>query len=273
MPVSDRVAGDAADAGTLEDRHVVGAVVADHRGHNAARGHFLDRDVTLTLEAHRLFADVFPGGGADAAVALHQLHVFGETRIESLIHEVPDAVDVGVRVVAELRRRVVPVVDRGGQVNVAVTQTGGAQVLLLDQATPLAGVRGLDRAFALRVAAAHQALQGHRAEGAQQRHRQRRRAGFVAGRPLDEAAPAHAGGGVVDRTIQRVCARRKRSQNLSGFEGGLTAARHSLAQPGVAGRVADTLLHAFHDLVVGLREPLLDLLLDQPRRDSGLQGA
>ena len=153
VPVGDGVSGvalvEATEAGTLEDQHVVGAVVADHRGHDPGRGDVLDRDMALALEAHRLLADILPGGGADAAIGLNQIHVLGEPGVQPLVHDLADPVDVGIRVVAELGDRIVVVVDRRGQVDVPVAQTGGTVRAVLDQIAPppvgASGVKVVDR--------------------------------------------------------------------------------------------------------------------------------
>ena len=133
VPVRDRLVS---VAGTLEDHHVVGAVVAVHRGHDPARGDVLDVHRSGGLQAHRLLADVLPGRRADRGVGLHQVHVLGEPGVQALVHEVADPVDVGVRVVPELGHRVVVVVGGGGDVDVTVRQTGGPVGAILNQIAP-----------------------------------------------------------------------------------------------------------------------------------------
>ena len=191
VPVGNLVAAGEPIGRGLVDQHIVGAVVTVHRGHDPVRGDVLDMDRAGGLQPHRLLADVLPGRRPDRRVALHQVHVFGEARVQTLIQDVADPVNVGLRVVPELGHRVIVVVGPGGDVDVLVAQTG-RPVGGLDQATPVAGVGGVHRAVAALLATVHQAVEGHRAEGPQERDGQSRRGGFVPGRPPNESAPAAA---------------------------------------------------------------------------------
>ena len=191
MPVGDAVAAaEAGERAALFDHDVVDAVVAGYRRHDAVGADVLDVDGPLTLEAHRLFADVFPGRRADRGVAVNQLHVLGETRVEALVHEVADAVDVSLGVVAELRDRIVVVVEIGGDVDVAVTQTGGPVAVLPHQAVPSLSHIGHAAAFSAFVAAAEEAVDRHRGQHPQRGGHQgdELRVGLVDARPLDQAA-------------------------------------------------------------------------------------
>ena len=183
VPVGDGMAAgtaaQAAEAAALEDQHVVGAVVAVHRGHDPVRGDVFDVHRAGGLQPHRLGPDVLPGRRAHAGITLHQVHVLGEARVQALVEQVADPVDVGVRVVPELGHRVVVVVGPGGDFDVAVAQSGGPVGGLGDHAVPAgAGIgarQGLvdDARAGFMPAAVHQVVDGHRAKGAQRRADQR----------------------------------------------------------------------------------------------------
>ena len=212
VPVADRVAprpaAQATEAAVLEDQHVIGAVVADHRGHDPVRGQVLDCDMAVTLEAHRLGTDVLPGGGADRGVGFDQVHVLGEPGIQALVHQVADPVDVGVRVVAELCHRVVVVVGTGGDVDEFVAQTGGSGVGVLDQFAPAAAhvgrVTTLCRGTTLVATTTEHVADQCRADRAQQRERERGRVGLVVAAALDQVTPAGTGGDGVQRLVDVV---------------------------------------------------------------------
>ena len=205
MPVGDGVSTvavvEATEARPLEDQHVVGAVVAVDRGHDPGRANVLDVNGTGGLEPHRLTAHVHPGGGADALIGLHQVHVLGEPGVQPLVHDLADAVDVGIGVVAELGDRVVVVVDRRGQVDVAVAETGGPVRAVLDQVAPtFARTHVFDVGAVVAASTAAEQSAGHRG-GYRAQHRRQHgqgRVGLVHAGGLDQIAPARTWADRVD---------------------------------------------------------------------------
>ena len=124
-PVRDGLVAHLAVITALGDHHVIGAVIALHRGIYAVERQVLDIDRALAAQTQSLGPNVAPGGGADALVGLDQRHPLASLMIESGRDiDIPEALDLAYRVVAETLDRIVEVVDVGLDLDVLARQTG-----------------------------------------------------------------------------------------------------------------------------------------------------